>query len=143
VTTAVVDPVRAEVTEPSGRDPSCTATSLRAGLAAAGKADAVMLLLGDMPGVDASVIDAVRTAWEEGRPWALATAYEDGRGHPLVFSAEAVEELRAARGPKPAWRLLESDPERVGTAHVARPLPRDVDTWEDYEAVVRTLGAPS
>jgi len=139
VTTDGVEPVRAEVTEPSGRDPSCTATSLRAGLAAAGEADAVMLLLGDMPGVDAPVIDTVRAAWEEERPWALATEYADGRGHPLVFSAGAVDALRSARGPKPAWRLLGSDPARVATARVARPLPRDVDTWDDYEAVVRAL----
>jgi molybdenum cofactor cytidylyltransferase len=139
VTTADVETERAEVVEPNGRDPSCTATSLRSGLAAAGDADAVVLLLGDMPGVDADVIDQVRAAWEDGRPWALATEYEDGRGHPLVFSAEAVETLRAARGPKPAWRLLESEPDRVAAAHVARPLPRDVDTWEDYEAVLRAL----
>ena len=58
-----------------------------------------------------------------------------------MFSAEAVAELRAARGPKPAWRLLESDPDRVATARVARPLPRDVDTWEDYEAVLEALGS--
>ena len=139
VTTAEVETRRAELTAPNGRDPSCTATSLRSGLAAAGEADAVMLLLGDMPGVDAAVIDEVRAAWEDERPWALATEYEDRRGHPLVFSAEAVESLRAARGPKPAWRLLESDPDRVAAARVARPLPRDVDTWEDYEAVLRTL----
>jgi molybdenum cofactor cytidylyltransferase len=143
VTTVEVEAGRAELTEPNGRDPSCTATSLRSGLAAAGEADAVMLLLGDMPGVDASVIGAVRATWEEDEPWALATEYEDGRGHPLVFSAAAVAELRAARGPKPAWRLLESNAERVGTAHVARPLPRDVDTWEDYEAVLRTLSGPA
>ena len=54
VTTAEVETRRAELTEPDGRDPSCTATSLRSGLAAAGDADAVMLLLGDMPGVDAA-----------------------------------------------------------------------------------------
>ncbi len=141
VTTAEVETRRAELTEPDGRDPSCTATSLRSGLAAAGDADAVMLLLGDMPGVDAAVIDQVRAAWEAERPWALATEYEDRRGHPLVFSAEAVEALRAARGPKPAWRLLESDPDRVATARVTRPIPRDVDTWEDYEAVLRTLAS--
>jgi molybdenum cofactor cytidylyltransferase len=139
VTTSKVETGRAELFEPSGSDPSCTATSLRSGLAAAGEADAVMLLLGDMPGVDAAVVNEVRAAWDETEPWALATEYSDGRGHPLVFSAAAVEELRASRGPKPAWRLLESAPGRVAAARVGRPLPRDVDTWEDYEAVVRAL----
>jgi molybdenum cofactor cytidylyltransferase len=40
------------------------ASWLLAGLDAAGSCDAVMLLLGDMPGVAAPVIDAVRTDWE-------------------------------------------------------------------------------
>ncbi len=139
VTVDEVATTRAEVVPPDGRDPSCTATSLRSGLAAAGETDAVLLLLGDMPGVDAALVDTVRAEWEAARPWALATEYDDARGHPLVFSAEAVSALRAAQGSKVAWRLLESQPERVATVRVARPLPRDVDTWEDYEAVLAEL----
>jgi molybdenum cofactor cytidylyltransferase len=86
------------------------------------------------------VIDAVRGEWEASRPWALVTEYNDGRGHPLVFSAAALPALRAARGEKVAWRLLESEPDRVAAARVRRPLPLDVDTWEDYEAVRVALG---
>jgi molybdenum cofactor cytidylyltransferase len=130
---------RARITQPSGRDPSCSASSLRSGLHAVGTPAAVMLLVGDMPGVDASLIDAVRAEWEAGRPWALVTEYDDARGHPLVFSADALPDLRAARGEKVAWRLLESEPGRVVTARVRRPLPRDVDTWDDYEAVQAEL----
>ena len=139
VTTDEIATTRAEVVPPDGRDPSCTATSLRSGRAAAGETDAVLLLLGDMPGVDAALVDAVRAEGAATRPWALATEYDDARGHPLVFSAEAVAALRAAEGRKVAWRLLESEPERVATVRVARPLPRDVDTWEDYEAVLAEL----
>jgi molybdenum cofactor cytidylyltransferase len=140
VTTVEVATDRATVTRPSGRDPSCSASSLRSGLAAAGAADAVLLLVGDMPGVDTAVIDAVRAEWEAGRPWALVTEYDDARGHPLVFSADALPALRAARGEKVAWKLLESEHERVATARVRRPLPLDVDTWEDYEAARAALG---
>lgn len=141
VTTEAVTTGRAEVTHPSGRDPSCSSSSLRSGLDAVGACEAVMLLVGDMPGVDAALIDAVRAQWEAGRPWALVTEYEDARGHPLVFSADALPALRAARGEKVAWRLLEAEPERVATARVERPLPRDVDTWEDYEAVRAAFGS--
>ena len=141
VTTDEIATTRAEIVPPDGRDPSCSATSLRSGLAAAGETDAVLLLLGDMPGVDAGLVDAVRAAWEATRPWALATEYEGARGHPLVFSADAVGALRATQGKKVAWRLLESEPDRVATARVARPLPRDVDTWEDYEAVLAELAS--
>ena len=49
---------RATVALPDAGDGTCS-SSLRSGLAAAGPCDAVLLLVGDMPGVDASVIDAV------------------------------------------------------------------------------------
>ena len=140
VSTEAVETGRAAVTRPDERDPSSSAASLRAGLDAVGACDAAVLLLGDMPGVDAPVLESVRATWEARRPWALVTEYDhDARGHPLVFSAEALAALRAARGDKVAWRLLESEPSRVETVRVHRPLPRDVDTWEDYEAVLAEL----
>jgi molybdenum cofactor cytidylyltransferase len=114
------------------------ASSLLAGLDAAGACDAIMLLLGDMPGVDAEVIDAVRGAWERERPWGLVTRYDDGLGHPFAFSTAAFPELRALHGDKAVWKLVDR-PGRMATAAVARPLPRDVDTWEDYEAVRAAL----
>jgi molybdenum cofactor cytidylyltransferase len=99
----------------------------------------VTLLLGDTPGVDASVIDAVRAAWESTRPWALATEYTDGVGHPLVFAAEALPALLVLRGEKKVWQLLESEPQRVQHVRLERPLPRDVDDWDDYEALLEAF----
>jgi len=98
-----------------------------------------MLLLGDTPGTDASVIDVVRAAWEATRPWALATQYEDGLGHPLVFVAEALPALRVLQGEKRIWKLLESEPQHVQRVRVARSLPRDVDDWEDYDELLRAF----
>jgi molybdenum cofactor cytidylyltransferase len=138
VTRSDVDTGRADLARPDARDTTCSA-SLKAGLAAVGPCDAVMLMLGDTPGVDASVIDAVRAAWESTRPWALVSEYDFGPGHPLVFGAEALPSLRALRGEKAVWRLLESEPERFEHTRLARPLPRDVDRWEDYEALLRTF----
>jgi molybdenum cofactor cytidylyltransferase len=122
------------------------ASSLLAGLDAAGRCDAVMLLLGDMPGVDAGVIDAVRADWEAHRPWAAVTGYEGGLGgegalgHPLLFSSAAFADLRALHGDNAVWKIVEGQPERVRKVSIPRPLPGDVDTWEDYEAVCRRLG---
>jgi molybdenum cofactor cytidylyltransferase len=129
---------RAEVARPDAGDTTCSA-SLRAGLAAVGECDGIMLLLGDTPEVDALVIDRVRAAWEATRPWALVTRYEDGSGHPLVFSADALPSLRALRGEKAVWKLLESEPDRVQHARIERPLPRDVDSWDDYEALLEAF----
>jgi molybdenum cofactor cytidylyltransferase len=133
-----VDTGRAEVAQPDPGDTTCSA-SLRAGLARIGVCDAVMLLLGDTPEVDASVIDAVRAAWESARPWGLVTRYDEGLGHPLVFAADALPSLRTLRGEKAVWKLLESEPDRVEHAAVERPLPRDVDSWDDYEALLEAL----
>jgi molybdenum cofactor cytidylyltransferase len=128
---------RAAVARPTG-DGTCS-SSLHEGLAAAGPCEAVMLLLGDTPGVSASIIDVVRMTWESEQPWAVVTQYDDGVGHPLVFAAEALPELRAVHGDKALWKLLESSPERVGAARVAQSLPRDVDSWDDYEAVLQAF----
>lgn len=135
VTRAEIATGRAEVTRPDDQDVACS-SSLHSGLAAAGTCDAVMLLLGDMPGVDASVIDSVRPEWERHRPWGLVTEYDDGLGHPLVFGADAFGELRALHGDMAVWKLVH----RMHRSRVARPRPRDVDTWGDYKAVVALLG---
>jgi len=118
------------------------ASSLLAGLDAAGTCDAVMLLLGDMPGVDAFVIEANRADWEEHRPWGAVTRYEDALGHPFTFAAAAFGTLRALHGDKAVWRIVETEPERIRKVPIARPLPRDVDTWEDYAEARRLLLEP-
>jgi molybdenum cofactor cytidylyltransferase len=120
-----------------------SASSLLAGLAAAGADPAgVVVLLGDMPGVDATVIDTVARAWRARPTWAALTEYDEGAlAHPLVLSADAFPALRPLHGDKAVWKVLDAEPEdRVGRIRVARPLPRDVDTWDDYRAVLEDLG---
>jgi molybdenum cofactor cytidylyltransferase len=125
---------RAEVVYNDAYGDGCAA-SLLAGLDAAGNCDSVMLLLGDMPGVDSELIDLVARGWEGERPWAAVTSYEDGLGHPLVFSADAFASLRGLHGDKAVWRLVERHPERATRIRVPRRLPLDVDTWDGYRRV--------
>src|SRR5215210_5727623 len=95
---ASVDFGRAEVVENTAYGTGC-ASSLLAGLDAAGEnCDAIVLLLGDQPGVRSEFIDRVITTWRQKRPWASVTAYNaspDFRlstpdsltlGHPFVFA---------------------------------------------------------
>jgi molybdenum cofactor cytidylyltransferase len=117
------------------------AASLLAGLDAAENCDSVMLLLGDMPGVDSQLIDRARRGWERDRPWAAVTSYDDALGHPFVFSTHAFASLRALHGDKAVWKLIERHPERVTRIPVPRRLPRDVDTWDDYRRVTAALAA--
>ncbi len=138
---------RAEVVRNVDSGLGC-ASSLQAGLGMTGGADAVVMVLGDMPGVTADVIDRVADHWR-GRPtWAAVASYDDGLGHPLLFSADAFDELRALRGDKAVWKIIDREPpERVARVVFHEPCPLDVDTWEDYLAVcaafaVEPEGAP-
>jgi molybdenum cofactor cytidylyltransferase len=129
---------RAQVVRNDAFGTGC-ASSLLAGLDAAGECDAVMLLLGDMPGVDPSVIDEVRAAWELDRPGAAVTSYRGELGHPFVFAADAFPTLRGLHGDKAVWKLVDGRPDAVRPLPVDRRLPGDVDTWEDYDAVMAEL----
>ncbi len=135
---AQVAPRRAEIVRNDAYGSGC-ASSLLAGLDAAGDVEAVMLLLGDMPGVEPAVVDRVASAWDERRPWAAVTSYRSELGHPFVFSAGAFGALRELHGDKAVWKLIERHPERLERIEVDRELPRDVDTWADYEAALSAL----
>jgi molybdenum cofactor cytidylyltransferase len=137
---ASLRPTRASIVSNEAYGTGC-ASSLLAGLDVAGDCVAIALLLGDMPAVDASLIDEVLAGWAADRTWAAVTSYRDGLGHPFVFSAAAFPTLRGLHGDKAVWKLVDNEPvERVARLAVDRPLPRDVDTWEDYADVARELG---
>jgi molybdenum cofactor cytidylyltransferase len=137
---ASLPPGRAEVVHNDAYGTGC-ASSLLAGLDRAGECEAIVLLLGDMPGVDAAVIDAVVDAWRRSPTWAAVTAYRDEIGHPFVFSAASFDTLRGLHGDKAVWKIVADEPvDRVARIPVARPRPRDVDTWDDYRAVCATFG---
>jgi molybdenum cofactor cytidylyltransferase len=123
---------RAEVVENTLYGTGC-ASSLLAGMDAAGEGcEALVLLLGDQPGVRSGFIDAVLSDWRWDRPWASVTSYGGKLGHPFVFAREAFEDLRGLHGDKAVWKLIEAYPERVRRVEIEAPLPPDVDTPEDY-----------
>jgi molybdenum cofactor cytidylyltransferase len=128
-----VDFGRAVVVDNTAYGTGC-ASSLLAGMDAAGEdCEALVLLLGDQPGVRAEIIDCALSEWRRERPWASVTSYEGKLGHPFVFAREAFEDLRGLHGDKAVWKLIEAYPERVRRIEIDAPLPPDVDTPEDYE----------
>jgi molybdenum cofactor cytidylyltransferase len=133
-------PSRAKLVENTAYGSGC-ASSLLTGLDAAAECESIMLLLGDMPGVTADLVDEVLSQWRTRRPWAAVTSYRNGIGHPLVFSAGAFPALRELHGDKAVWMIVDREPEeRVERLFVDRPRPLDVDTWGDYVAVCGVLG---
>ena len=66
--------------------PKGQSTSLRAGLRAADpSAGAVLLLLGDQPGVRPDAIEAVAEAWREGEGPVVQASYHGRPAHPALF----------------------------------------------------------
>ena len=98
------------------------------------RADVLVLMLGDQPGVTAEAVAAL-LAGRGDAPLAVC-AYDDGRGHPLAFARGMFEALSNLHGDKGVWKLMDRFAAEVVDVPVAGPIPRDVDTWEDYEALV-------
>jgi molybdenum cofactor cytidylyltransferase len=137
---ASIDFGRAEVVDNTAYGTGC-ASSLLAGLDAAGEdCEALVLLLGDQPGVRAEFIDVTLSEWRRERYWASVTSYRGELGHPFIFSREAFGDLRDLHGDKAVWKLIEAYPERVREIHINAELPPDVDTPEDYELALAHWG---
>lgn len=118
-------------------------SSIAAGIAAFHPdTDAVVLLLGDQPGVRADTARALLELLFTGGPGTPGIAvcrYDDGVGHPLAFARRMLPELAALHGDKAVWRLLEQRADDVVQLPVPGPVPPDVDTEEDYRRVLAGL----
>jgi molybdenum cofactor cytidylyltransferase len=98
------------------------------------RCDVLVLMLGDQPGVVPSTVEALLGG--RGQAPLAVCRYADGRGHPIAVAREAFGELAALHGDKGVWRLLERRGDEVAEVPVAGRIPLDVDTQEDYEAVL-------
>jgi len=98
------------------------------------RATALVLLLGDQPGVTPRTVRTLLRA--RGSAPLAVCRYEDGRGHPFAFGPGAFDDLRALHGDKAVWKLLDQRAGEVVEVRVPGTVPPDVDTWADYEAVL-------
>jgi molybdenum cofactor cytidylyltransferase len=98
------------------------------------RAEVLVLLLGDQPGVSAETVTSLLAG--RGDAPLAACAYEDGRGHPLAFARSSFPELATLHGDKGVWKLLDRRADQVADVPIAGAIPRDVDTEEDYRAVL-------
>jgi molybdenum cofactor cytidylyltransferase len=105
------------------------------------RADVVVLLLGDQPGVRPAAVRALLAGRGEA-PLAVCR-YADGRGHPFAFGRAVFGDLARLHGDKAVWRLLDGRAGEVAEVPVPGRVPLDVDTWEDYAAVLSAEGAPA
>jgi molybdenum cofactor cytidylyltransferase len=134
---AQVDLSGATVVENGEFTTGCS-SSYRTGLGVVdARAEAVAILLGDQPGVDRTVIDTVVEEWRRTRDRILLAAYRTREGHPLLFARTLFDQLVVLQGDKAAWKIVDARRAEIRTVALDRPHPRDVNTWHEYEQLLR------
>jgi molybdenum cofactor cytidylyltransferase len=125
----------------------CGASISTAARATDVRVDAIVLMLGDQPGVRP---DDVRRLIREASATPIGVCrYDDGPsrpaaddgdgpslGHPFWFRRETFGELANLHGDKAVWKLLHSGAYPVTEVAVDGPVPIDVDTRADYERLL-------
>jgi molybdenum cofactor cytidylyltransferase len=102
------------------------------------RTDTLVLMLGDQPGVTPATVKALLGA--RGDAPVAVCRYDDQRGHPFAFERRIFGELANLHGDKGVWRLLDQRAGDVVEVRISGPVPLDVDTPEDYEAVLAAAG---
>ena len=112
------------------------ATSVRSAVGALpDEVQGLVLLLGDQPRVRVETVQELEAV---ARGHAVGVCeYDDGLGHPLWFDREMFGALEAMHGDKAVWKLVDGGPDAdVVRVRIPGAVPRDVDTWADYEAML-------
>jgi len=109
-------------------------TSIRAGLSKAEKNhDHVMILLADMPHIDAVLINLLLQRFLKSRLPLGAVSIKEKRSHPVIFSRKLYHELHQLKGDMGAKELFLR---YSGQVCLVEPEEfyddRDIDTLEDY-----------
>jgi molybdenum cofactor cytidylyltransferase len=112
-------------------------TSLRCGLKALpADCDGAVILLGDMPGVSAALIDKLIASFDPGEDRAICVATRHGkRGNPVLWARRFFPEMLAIEGDVGARQLIGQNAELVCEVEAPDDGPlTDIDTPEALEA---------
>ncbi|MBO0720417.1 MAG: nucleotidyltransferase family protein [Blastocatellia bacterium] len=112
------------------------ASSYRAGIEALDpRSDAIMIILGDQPGVDPATIDILAEEWRRNDSRIALASYRGRKGHPMLFARPLFGQLVELHGDKAAWKLVDANPDLVRAIPLDLPFPEDIDTMEDFRKV--------
>ena len=134
---AGVDLSAADVVVNEGYGEGCSSSIAAALWVLHAHVDTLVLMLGDQPGVDPSTV--ARLVAERGSAPLAVCRYEDGRGHPFAFGRAVFDDLASLHGDKGVWKLLDRRAEEVVEVHAPGRVPLDVDTWQDYQALLAAV----
>jgi molybdenum cofactor cytidylyltransferase len=128
-----VDFGRARVVENPVFTEGC-ASSYKAGLAARNpESQALMIILGDQPGIMPEVIDHLAAEWRRKESLISLCSYNGRKGHPMIFAQPMFEQLAALHGDKAAWKLVDANAALVQEVQFDLLFPDDINTAEDFE----------
>ena len=117
-------------------------SSYRAGIGALNaESAALMIILGDMPGVTPEIINHVADEWRKHEPPIALCSYAGRRGHPMIFARSMFPQLVDLHGDKAAWKLVDANAATVQEVHFSFPYPDDINTPADFERL--TTGRPN
>jgi CTP:molybdopterin cytidylyltransferase MocA len=108
--------------------------SLRAGARAAGPAEGLMVLLPDMPDIEAKDIDLLISAFAADTTRPVRGMTEDGKhGHPVIFPRRLFQEMTVLTGDRGGGIILNGE-DVLGIALGGQRALADLDTPEDWDA---------
>lgn len=133
-----VDFTGAEVVVNPDYGEGCSSSIAAALGAVDARCEVLVLMLGDQPGVTPQTVGTLLDGRGDA-PLAICR-YDDGRGHPIAFHRTLLPQLADLHGDKGVWRLLDEHAGEVVDVPIAGNVPLDVDTPEDYKAVLAAAG---
>lgn len=101
---------------------------------------AIVFILGDQPLQRTTTIEALIAAYRRAGAAIVMPSYDGVRGNPVLFDKSLFPELAALTGDEGARSLLRAHAAQIMTVPVDGPAPADVDTWEDYQAILAMAG---
>jgi molybdenum cofactor cytidylyltransferase len=112
------------------------ASSLRVGLDVASRdpsTEAVFIVMGDQPGIDPAVVEALLEHQRTSDALAIVPKYRYVRGHPVLIARALWSRLMSLEGDQGGRDLLQAHPEWVEEVIFEQLAPRDVDTSDDVK----------
>ena len=109
-------------------------SSYRAGIGALNsESAAIMIILGDLPGITPKIIDRLAGEWRKRDAPIALCSYEGRQGHPIMFARSMFPQLVDLHGDKAAWKLVDANAALVQEVHFSFPYPDDINTPADFE----------
>ena len=114
-------------------------SSYRAGIAALDpQSSAIMIILGDQPGITPEIINRVADEWRQTEAPIALCSYLGRKGHPMIFAQTMFDQLTQLHGDKAAWKLVDANADSLHEVEFSLPFPDDINTSEDFERLAET-----